>query len=46
MHHANEVQAHQRIRVTFEESKRMESLEQIPTSCGYIYVDDDGIDMI
>ena len=24
----------------------MESLEQISTNCGYIYVDDDGIDMI
>jgi hypothetical protein len=29
-----------------EESKRMESLEQVPTNCGYIYVNDDGIDMI
>ncbi|KAI2509347.1 hypothetical protein MHU86_5100 [Fragilaria crotonensis] len=43
---ASEVQAHRWIQMTLEESKRMESLEQIPTNCGYIYVDDDGIDMI
>jgi hypothetical protein len=24
----------------------MESLEQVPTNCGYIFVDDDGVDMI
>ncbi len=24
----------------------MESLEQVPTNCGYIYIDDDGVDMI
>jgi hypothetical protein len=42
----NEVRAHRWIQMTLEESKRMESLEQVPTNCGYIYVDDDGIDMI
>ena len=43
---ANEVRAHRWIQMTLEESKRMESLEQVPTNCGYIYVNDDGIDMI
>jgi hypothetical protein len=43
---ANEVHAHQWIQMTLVESKRMESLEQVPTNCGYIYVDDDGVDMI
>jgi hypothetical protein len=33
--------------MTLEESKRtMESLEQVTTNCGYIYVDDDGVDLI
>ena len=43
---ANEVRAHRWIQMTLEESKRMESLEQVPTNRGYIYVNDNGIDMI